>query len=475
MVQKSNLSIGLNSCFSVVKEFPVVTEMEGEIMLLNRRGFFKVCGFGGLAISPFHGSSFCLGGVQNRTPQLLGTARNLIFIHLDGAPSHMDTFDLKTGSWSPDFLGPSRISGYLDWPVGTMPQLAERTDTFSLVRALTGVELVHDRASFKLLTSHLQNPDTQGIVPHFGSLLAQLLEPSRLPEDILPVGVHLKSDRIGTGSLNSNHSLVGIDPAIGKPSHLFHPWDNPDARFERLAQLHQLGNYSENHRNFIGFKQQAMVQASDRRLERLNLDPWPVPGGLAGSHLAWTQQCHSAIRLLNANLGTRMAFLEFGFWDHHDRIYTHLPGRLSDHSRAFDTALSYLLDTLGAAPAQDPAKASLLEETLVVAVGEFGRTPGKLNNSGGRDHWPHAFSALFAGGGVAGGRVIGQTNHDGGLVTDPGWSHSRTMTKSDVLATIFSCLGVDWQGQYSFPPRTTQFDYINTENGDPAFVIDPLF
>ena len=134
------------------------------------------------------------------------------------------------------------------------------------------------------------------------------------------------------------------------------------------------------------------------------------------------QGCLLARRLVEA--GVRFVTVNSGGWDHHANIFPSLDRRLPE----FDAALSALIDDLDAR--------GLLDSTLVVAMGEFGRTP-KINDKAGRDHWGHAASLVFAGGGVAPGRVIGQTDDQGAYVTD------RPVSPADVAATIYQAVGVD--------------------------------
>nr|MDJ0839904.1 DUF1501 domain-containing protein [Acidobacteriota bacterium] len=135
--------------------------------------------------------------------------------------------------------------------------------------------------------------------------------------------------------------------------------------------------------------------------------------------------------------------------------------------------LSYMLDTLAQRPGA--AGGTLLDETLIVAMGEFGRTVQGLNTSAGRDHYPYAVPAFFAGGGVKGGRTIGATSTDGSYITDRGWSSSRYIGINDVVATIYSALGVDWTWRFEDTPSGRVFEAVDTSLTGPAMVIDPLF
>jgi uncharacterized protein (DUF1501 family) len=122
--------------------------------------------------------------------------------------------------------------------------------------------------------------------------------------------------------------------------------------------------------------------------------------------------------------GVRFATVSYGGWDHHAKIYDNLNRKLPE----FDTGLSALIEDMDAR--------GLFENTLLVVMGEFGRTP-KLNKDAGRDHWGHAGSLLFAGAGVRPGQVIGSTDKQGAYVT------RRPVAPADVAYTMFDVLGIE--------------------------------
>ncbi|HZE97619.1 MAG TPA: DUF1501 domain-containing protein, partial [Planctomycetota bacterium] len=143
---------------------------------------------------------------------------------------------------------------------------------------------------------------------------------------------------------------------------------------------------------------------------------------------AWSQRMLLARRLVEA--GVRLVTVDVRWWDtHFEGVETMRDGFLPRWDRAY-TALIEDLDQRG-----------LLETTMVVAWGEFGRSP-LLNNRAGRDHWPHVFSAALAGGGIQGGRVVGSSDDKGG------YPKENPKTPQDVLATIYRHVGVDVNTEY---------------------------
>jgi uncharacterized protein (DUF1501 family) len=142
------------------------------------------------------------------------------------------------------------------------------------------------------------------------------------------------------------------------------------------------------------------------------------------------QSCLLARRLVER--GVRFVTINNGGWDHHAKIWEGLEKKVPD----FDTAFSRLI--------QDMDERGLLKETLVLAMGEFGRTP-KVNKDVGRDHWAKAASLVFAGAGVQPGKVIGATDKDGAFVID------RPVRPADVACTVYDALGINPHNQLLTP------------------------
>jgi uncharacterized protein (DUF1501 family) len=160
--------------------------------------------------------------------------------------------------------------------------------------------------------------------------------------------------------------------------------------------------------------------------------------------------CLTARNLLRARLGTRFIQITIGGWDHHQNIYAPNAG-LSALARQFDTGLGTLIGDLKGE--------GLLDETLVVAMGEFGRTVGNLNAQGGRDHFLQQ-AVLMAGARIKGGRAIGSTDQQGVNTAEPGWSRERDIRAEDVEATLYSALGIDWTKTLRDDPLNRGFEYV---------------
>jgi uncharacterized protein (DUF1501 family) len=142
-------------------------------------------------------------------------------------------------------------------------------------------------------------------------------------------------------------------------------------------------------------------------------------------------------------------------WDLHVKAYE--KGAQTKLARELDTAFANLLFDLDSG--------GELQRTLICCLGEFGRTPGELTVNQGRDHHKDAFTGLFAGAGVQGGRVVGTTDSVGAQITDPGWHKKRPVYIEDVAATIYSALGIDWTKTITNTPSGRVFEYIEDQSG----------
>jgi hypothetical protein len=169
-----------------------------------------------------------------------------------------------------------------------------------------------------------------------------------------------------------------------------------------------------------------------------------------------------ARNLLAKNAGTRFVYVYDGDrWDHHSYIFDR--SKPSNHyvtCARLDKGLSSLLQDLSSMPGVETGK-TLLDETMIVVTSEFGRTPD-MNPVKGRDHWRFVYSALFAGGGVKGGRIHGKSDNVGGECLDSGWAHKEQPQMDNVCATIYSALGIDWKKTATNTPSGRDYDYIET-------------
>jgi hypothetical protein len=174
--------------------------------------------------------------------------------------------------------------------------------------------------------------------------------------------------------------------------------------------------------------------------------------------------CLIARNMVAANAGVRFLFVTQPGWDHHSNIYgKNSQGGIYKTCSDLDSALAALMHDLKRL--KNSAGEPLLNRTLVVCMGEFGRTPGDLTPVAGREHYADTMFALFAGAGVKGGRAIGATDEQGAHITEFGWSAERPLYTEDVCATIYSVLGIDWTKRVTNTPSGRDFIYVDPAAG----------
>jgi hypothetical protein len=379
---------------------------------VDRRGFLKLAA-GGAALAAVRP-----GSLAARAAEMRRQGKACILLWMAGGPSQFETFDPKPGAPT---QGPTRaidttaagvrIAGHWQRTAGVMHEVA-------VLRSLTSKEGNHGRATYLLHTSY---PPSGGIVhPGFGSLTAQALA----PEDFdLPHVVSISGASASSSFLGVKYAPFVITDPSRPPDNL--PAPVPAARLNRrLGLLHELegdtpSSQVKDHQTL--YDQTARLILSPRcRAFQLAEEPARVRATYGAS--AFGHGCLMARRLVEA--GVTFIEVESGGWDTHGN---ELPS-LQKLIPPVDQAMAALITDLKVR--------GLLERTLVIWMGEFGRTP-RINLTAGREHYPHAFNAVLAGCGVQGGRVVGATDRLGAEVVE------RPITVEDLFCTFCLALGMD--------------------------------
>ena len=369
-------------------------------------------------------------------------AKSCILIWLDGGPTHLETFDPK-----PD--APAEVRGPLD-SISTnisgvrIGECLERTslmmDNIAIVRSMTSPLGEHNFGTHYLMTGYKPTPAVE--YPAWGATLAQV----RSQSSVLPpnIAVPKFSKAVsGNGFLTNATRPFSVGGNPEKPDFKVRDLDfYQGLDLDRLDRRRNIVNAFDQ---FSREKDASAISQSDPDLERaynliastsakeafnLSEEPQSVRqryGRTGGNSIG--QSCLLARRLVER--GVPFVTVNSTGWDSHKDITLlkeRYPTDPNAHIPSLDKALSSLI--------QDLSDRGMLDETLVVVMGEFGRTP-KINTSGGRDHWPNVFSVALAGGGVRGGQVIGSSNKLAEYPSD------RPVTPADLSATIFTLLGVD--------------------------------
>lgn len=439
---------------------------------LSRRRFFEVTGTGVAA------SYLCdpLAAQAQKTPVVTrNTAKNVIFLLMTGAPSHVDTFDCKVGPSTPASLKAERVGGVL-WPTGVMPKLGQQLGKIAIVRSMRAWALVHSLG--QTWTQIGRNPAAAlgDVSPNMGSVVASEKDRERTPSQVFPSFLALNaSAAIGPGYFSASYAPFKVSPAsTGLPN-----TSNADGKTRsdaRLKFLHTiddplriaspLGKAAEDYDRFYAAANGMMFNSTVDSAFRFSTAD-SVRYGAAGVATSFGNSCLVAKQVLAANQGTRFIQINLGGWDMHNDIYGTggTATNIFTLGNIFDGGVSTLISDLEAA--------GLLKETLIVMVGEFGRTTGAVSASGGRDHYVQHFAA-FAGAGVKGGKLIGSTNDTGAQVAEFGWKYDRYVRPEDLLATVYSAMGIDWTKQLDTPFGRT-FEYVPDASDGIYAPIDELW
>jgi hypothetical protein len=393
-----------------------------------------------------------------------GRAKSILFLHQWGGPSHLDTFDMK-----PD--APSGIRGSFD-PIASsepglyltehLPRFSRVLHHFAQVRSVNHRMKNHNSAGYYSLTGHppivddQRLRDTLELYPACGSTVAKLrpLDDPALPSFVsLP---HVIRDGSPTPGQGASFLGKAYDPFFvgGDPNRrdfrlpeLSLPASTPLARLDDRRRLlglidgqTELLETSATARGIDAFYDRAMTMLAAPQVRRaFDLAQEPDSVRDAYGRTTYGQSCLLARRLLEA--GVRFVTVYFansigngasmsGGWDTHGNNFNDLKQRLLPMT---DQTVPTLMEDLAAR--------GLLDETLVVWVGEFGRSPRITNTptfgADGRDHWPQCYTALFAGGGIRGGAIHGASDRIGAYpARDP-------VKPDDLAATMYWALGLD--------------------------------
>ena len=390
---------------------------------VDRRTWLQSLAFGGAAgLMPSWRTRFA-GAAE----ELRRRGKACVFLYMKGAPSQFETFDPKPGTTNG---GPTKA---IDTAVAGLriaegwDKVAAQMKDVSLIRSLTnGKEGNHDRAVYQLHTGYLQSGTVRH--PSLGSFAAAELGDDGFD---LPhfVNVGHRSGVVGAGYLGMSYAPFSVMDPVKLPNNIQLP-DGTDAA--RFVRRHQVLRDLED--DFAAAGGAAAVR--DHRLlydraQRLVLSPKIRAFDLSQESDAvrdrygrteFGQGCLLARRLIEQGV-TCVEVESFG-WDTHDDNFARVKTLAGQVDPAFAALVADLKDR------------GLLDDTLVVWLGEFGRTP-KINAKAGRDHHPLSFNAALAGGGIQGGRVIGATDADGNEVKD------RPVTVPDLFCTFCRALGID--------------------------------
>ena len=416
----------------------------------SRRDFIRVGALSPLGLSL--GGLLASEKLASAEPKSRTRAKSVILVYLGGGLSHHDSFDLKPEA-SEEIRGkykgiPSNVTGL---QVGELlPKMAKTMDKVCLIRSQQHGNDHHETATNWVLSGRFGSPF--GDYPAMGAVVAHetgfagkvppYVAVPRNPSFTWELG---KSAFLGgryesfkAGDPNAKDFKVR-DLSMSQPM-------KPQQMERRQTLLQAVDHLS---RTIEGNDQIATYDEFQRKAAEMILSPEAKAAfdiekeeakirELYGKN-EFGQSCLLARRLVEN--GVRFVTVNYAGWDHHSKIFESLDKKLP----VFDQGFSALVTDLH--------ERGTLQETLVLCMGEFGRTP-TVNKDAGRDHWGHAGSMIFAGAGVRGGTIIGATDKTGASVTD------RPVHPADVCYTVYEALGID--------PRK----HLPTPEGRPVEILD---
>jgi hypothetical protein len=353
-----------------------------------------------------------------------GKAKHVIYLWMSGGMTHLDTFDPKEGPTK----GPgSRIKTKgegIDYLGEYLPKLAEQANKFSIIRSMSSKTGVHEAGTYIMKTGY--EPRGTIVHPAMGVWASHFL--GRIKGVTLPDSVVVNS--------GSSYPGAGFMPPAMSPV----PISNPETGLQNIAPTTEEAMFnkrlglmnefdsafrkkfqSEDVKAYTEFYDETLKLMKSEDLKAFDLTQESTDTREKYGRTNFGQGCLLARRLVES--GVRFVEVQMGGWDMHNTIGT----SMTNNGNTLDTGFSALLEDL--------ATKGLLDSTLVVLGSEFGRTPD-INENDGRDHYPLAYSTVFAGGGVKKGFVYGATDKEGRRPTD------KQTSPQDFLATIGHAMGL---------------------------------
>jgi hypothetical protein len=399
---------------------------------ISRRHFLGHLAATGLGIPAMQ----FFASLRANAEQVRKNHRSCILLWMSGGPSHLDIWDLKPDSEKN--AGPFR-------PIATsasgvqisehLPKVAKQMHHLNIIRSVDSKEGNHERGTYLMHSGYVPNPTV--VHPGWGSVCAYELGEQRKELD-LPHCVAINEPGMSAGFLGMSYSPFVVQNPNAAIANLKPPVDVDEMRLDRrLQMLSQVENqFAAQRRAPMAVDHKAVYSKTLRMMNSKHKDIFDLNTEPAATREAYGKGSFGSGCLLARRLveeGVSYVEVSLGGWD--------------THTNNFDTLSSRLLPELDkgmSALVADLSRRGLLDSTLVVWMGEFGRTP-RINQNAGRDHWPRSWSVVMGGGGMKGGHVVGATDKDGIDIVD------RPVGVMDLVATMTKTMGINIETQYTTP------------------------
>jgi Protein of unknown function (DUF1501) len=399
---------------------------------MSRRHFLGHVATTGLALPAIH----FMTALEANAQRVRRAQKSCILLWMAGGPSHLDTWDLK-----PD----SEKNGGPFKPIATsaagvsisehLPTLARQMHHLNIIRSLDSKEGNHDRGTYMMHTGYAPNPTV--VHPGFGSICSVELG-EKLADFSLPHCIAINTPGQSAGFLGMTHSPFMVQNPNAPIADLQPPGGVDSMRMARRINMLNMvetgfasqrrGQAAVDH-GAVYRKTLRMMNSNYTRAFHLEEEPQAVCEAYGKN--SFGAGCLMARRLVEA--GVTLVEVGLGGWDTHANNFDTLSTKLQPQ---LDQAMGSLIGDL--------SRRGMLDNTLVVWMGEFGRTP-RINQNAGRDHWPKSWSIVMGGGGMKGGKVVGATDRDGVEIVD------HPVSVMDMIATMCRSMGIDPATQYTTP------------------------
>ncbi len=393
---------------------------------MNRRHFMSHMA----GASALLGSSLSLGhSLQVHADTLKKNRKSCVLLWMGGGPSSMDIWDLKPGTDNGGPFKPISTSGDVQI-CEHMPLMAKQMHHMSIIRSMSTREADHNRGRYYMHTGYV--PDANVDYPSYGSVVAHELMNQRSNLDIPPF-VSVGGASEGPGFLGMAWAPFGVS-SNGRIRNM-----EMKVEQDRLAQRRialetiensfigqNRGNVLEDHRKVLEKTYSVLTSA---QMDAFQVEKEPEAEKEKYGKNGFGQGCLLARRLVEA--GVPFVEVDLGGWDNHMDIFRTLS---NDRLPTLDKAMAALVSDLD--------QRGLLQDTAIVWMGEFGRTP-RINADAGRDHWARAWSVVVGGAGIKGGQAIGATNEDGTQVEGDPYS------SEDLMASVCHALGISLETTFT--------------------------
>lgn len=408
---------------------------------LNRRHFMSHMAAAAAMTAP--AASTFTNVMRANAKELQKKHKACILMFMEGGPPTIDIWDLKPGTATGGPFQAIETSAPGVKISEHMPLLAKQFHHCAVIRSMSTREADHNRGKYYMHTGYVPNPSVEH--PSYGAVIAHELQN---PEVDIPPFVSIGTNSYGPGFLGMSYAPFVVD-SQGNVRNLNMGMDNArlNQRLQLLGQLENnfaasgRGEPPAEHKKVIDRTVSLMTSdqmkafkiddESDAIKELYGVNPpAAAPGaGMMRRNTTFGRSALIARRLVER--GVPFVEISMGGWDLHANTHDTLKNQNLP-----------VLDQAMAALVQDLNDRGMLEDTAIVWMGDFGRTP-RINARAGRDHWARCWSTFVAGGGMKGGQAVGATNEDGtGVATDP-------IKSEDLMASVLKGLGISLETTFT--------------------------